>query len=67
MEYKPSRVFNRNQDKDLIVEKLPNSKKSIMSLEDIYEEFWEFINEENEEFIDFIKKDARRRNIRVAQ
>jgi hypothetical protein len=33
-----------------------------MSLEDIYEEFWEFIDDSNEEFIDFIRKDNRRRN-----
>ena len=33
-----------------------------MTLKDIYEEFWEFIDEDNEEFSEFIENDARRRN-----
>ncbi|MFX1277623.1 MAG: hypothetical protein ACFFBP_22820 [Promethearchaeota archaeon] len=37
-----------------------SQKMKIMSLEEIYEEFWEFIDEENEEFIELIKKDPRR-------
>ncbi len=32
-----------------------------MTLKDMYEEFWEFIDEDNEEFSEFIKNDVRRR------
>jgi len=31
-----------------------------MTLQKIYEEFWEFIDENNEEFREFILNDARR-------
>ncbi|TFF95136.1 MAG: hypothetical protein EU544_03415 [Promethearchaeota archaeon] len=39
------------------------SKKS-MSLEEIYEEFWEFIDEDNPEFQEFIKKDKKRQALK---
>ncbi|TFF86806.1 MAG: hypothetical protein EU517_00080 [Promethearchaeota archaeon] len=32
-----------------------------MSLDEIYEEFWEYIEDDNEQFQDFISKDKRRR------
>jgi len=32
-----------------------------MTLKDMYEEFWEFIDNDNEEFSEFIKNDVRRR------
>lgn len=48
-------------------ENLPNKqqlsdthKKSKMTLEDIYNEFWEFIDDQNNIFREFIKKDSRR-------
>lgn len=52
LEYKPqsSKIENKN---------IQTKKK--MSLKDIYEEFWEFIDEDNEQFTDFIKNDFRRR------
>ncbi len=34
-----------------------------MSLEEIYEEFWEFIDDKNEEFSVLIKKDPRRKTL----
>jgi len=37
-----------------------NFQKKNMSLEDIYNEFWEFIDENNEKFRVFINKDLRR-------
>jgi len=37
--------------------KTPNSK---MSLEDIYQEFWEFIDNDNSTFLPYISKDKRR-------
>jgi len=51
--------------------KLPNRKpkrtsiKKVMTLKDIYEEFWEFIDEENEEFREFILIDKRRINLHI--
>ena len=36
----------------------PKSKK--MTLEEIYKEFWEYIDEDNQEFKEFIQKDTRR-------
>jgi len=36
-------------------------EKKEMTLRDMYEEFWEFIDEDNEEFSEFIKNDVRRR------
>ena len=46
-------------NKDL---QLPNStsKKNLVILKDIYEEFWEFIDDINPEFEDFILNDKRR-------
>ena len=32
-----------------------------MTLEEIYEEFWEFVDEDNPEFQEFIIKDKRRK------
>ncbi|MFX1314460.1 MAG: hypothetical protein ACFE9T_01230 [Promethearchaeota archaeon] len=37
--------------------------KKIMALKDIYEEFWEFIDNDNEEFQKFIVRDERRKNL----
>ena len=61
----------RNDDdlfKNLVLEgnylkyepKVQNDKKE-MTLEGIYEEFWEFIDEDNPEFQEFIIKDKRRK------
>ncbi len=52
LEYKPrkSKIQNNN-----------NQQKKEMTLKDMYEEFWEFIDDDNEEFSEFIKNDARRR------
>ncbi len=36
----------------------PKSKK--MTLEEIYKEFWEYIDDDNQEFKEFIQKDTRR-------
>ncbi|MGB5912288.1 MAG: hypothetical protein WBH31_13925 [Promethearchaeia archaeon] len=36
-------------------------KKEVMSLKDIYNEFWEFIDNKNSFFSDFIKHDKRRK------
>ncbi|MHA1147740.1 MAG: hypothetical protein ACTSR8_05805 [Promethearchaeota archaeon] len=41
----------------------PPRKKGDINLERIYEEFWELIDDDNEEFQEFIKKDKRRKNM----
>ena len=52
LEYRPKVMRNNKDQKD--------SHKSNMSLKDIYDEFWEFIDENNEKFKVFIDKDLRR-------
>ena len=62
VEYRPRKANHQNLG--TLPEKRPifHTKKKKMGLEDIYEEFWEFIADDNEEFIDYIRKDTRRRN-----
>ncbi len=58
IEYKPKEIPKNihNHQKN----RKSNFKKKNMSLEDIYNEFWEFIDEDNEKFRIFINKDLRR-------
>ena len=49
------------QQKTKIIKKIKEKR----SLKDIYDEFWEFINDSNSEFKDFISKDKRRLNVRI--
>ena len=65
VEYKPKNAFNRSLEKQGNRVKLTNSHRKMMSLEDIYEEFWEFISEDNLEFIELIRKDPKRNLSRV--
>ena len=53
---------NRKNDKQINekIKKNKNSEKE-MTLEEIYKEFWEFIDENNEQFQEFILKDKRRK------
>jgi len=51
-----------NNNKKKIVE-IKANEKSKMTLTEIYDEFWEFIDENNETFQKFILKDKRRRLI----
>lgn len=53
LEYKPRKFKILNDN---------TQKKKNMTLKDIYEEFWEFIDDSNEEFSEFIKNDIRKRN-----
>ena len=39
------------------------NRKNLRTLQDIYEEFWEFINDNNEIFQKFIVKDKKRRSL----
>jgi hypothetical protein len=62
VEYKPNRKTSRDSH-------LPpkNSENSIgkRSLKDIYNEFWEFIDDRNIEFKEFIEKDKRRLKLKL--
>lgn len=53
-----------NSDKEM-EKRNPNQKVKLksrkMSLKEIYEEFWEFINIDNENFLEFINQDKRRK------
>jgi len=58
LEYKPKKIKTNT---NLHLKNQKNiSQKKIMSLEDIYNEFWEFIDENNEKFRIFINNDLRR-------
>ena len=66
VEYRPSletKSKKRNDDKKLPSKKEDFKKKNKrMSLKEIYDEFWEFIDETNEEFSQFIQIDSRRKS-----
>ncbi len=53
--------LNSKNDKknDTLVKQIKQQKKNMTSKE-IYEEFWEFIDEDNEIFLEYIMKDNRR-------
>ncbi len=51
-----------NPNKKKIDNPTPNDEKHVMSMEEIYDEFWEFIGDENEEFKQFIEIDNRRKS-----
>ena len=55
LEYKPTNTNSKKSE----YQKSP-SHQNKMTLEEIYNEFWEFIDENNEKFKDFIDKDSRR-------
>jgi hypothetical protein len=55
LEYNPTKELNDNRNQ---TNHAP--KKTVNRLEEIYNEFWEFIEENNELFQDFIKSDKRR-------
>ncbi|MFX1337807.1 MAG: hypothetical protein ACFFDK_04295 [Promethearchaeota archaeon] len=52
---------HKNKNETSKVKKLRIEKKE-MTLEEIYEQFWEFIDDDNQEFREFIIKDQRREN-----
>ena len=61
LEYKPKNTEYKI-NKSLKKQKMPTQEKKI-SLGEIYNEFWELIDEDNEKFRDFIEKDSRRNQI----
>ncbi len=54
---------NKVKDSDLQHENI--SKRKVATLKDIYEEFWEFIDDDNEKFHVFIKKDKKRKKLSI--
>jgi hypothetical protein len=60
LEHKQTKPITRESDSDLMQKKQLQKKKK--SLKEIYDEFWEFIEEDNKLFEDFILKDKRREN-----
>ncbi|MFX0072631.1 MAG: hypothetical protein ACFFAO_16225 [Candidatus Hermodarchaeota archaeon] len=57
IEYKPKSANSKNFGKDAMENTNKNKK---MTLEEIYEQFWEFIDENNPQFKELIIKDKRR-------
>ena len=62
--------FEKNNNSIEFKNKLINTKPknskiegSVMNLEDIYNEFWDFIDRNNKKFQEFIKKDTKRVNL----
>ena len=59
LEYKPNKIRTHNinrKDEDNLL-----NRDKEMKLQEIYEEFWEFIDDDNTEFKEFIVKDKKRR------
>ena len=59
VEYRPTNPLKH--ERSLTKQKLRKIREEKMSDEQIYEEFWEFIDDNNVEFHDFIVKDKRRK------
>ena len=60
LEYNPNQ---KQENKDKKEQKLlPKSSDTNLTLQEIYNEFWEFIDKDNEQFQEFIKYDVRRKN-----
>ena len=62
VEFKPIRKDNRNSHPPPMKSEINTGKRN---LKDIYEEFWEFIDDKNSKFKEFIEKDKRRINLRL--
>ncbi|NVM37464.1 MAG: hypothetical protein HWN81_17850 [Candidatus Lokiarchaeota archaeon] len=58
VEYKPKKIESKK--KEYIRNQESSSQKKKMTLKDIYNEFWELIDDDNDKFKDFIKNDLRR-------
>ncbi|MFX0145344.1 MAG: hypothetical protein ACFE9C_14870 [Candidatus Hodarchaeota archaeon] len=61
VEYRPK--ISKNNNPKCKIEQNFTSKKRKLTLKEIYNEFWEFIEEDNEKFRDLINKDYRRSQI----
>jgi hypothetical protein len=62
VEFNPKRKNNRDSHPPLITTERNKEKRP---LKDIYDEFWEFINDNNVDFKKFIEKDKRRLKLKL--
>ncbi len=62
LEYNPNCIRKNREFQEQEI-KL-NSEDKIKTLQEVYNEFWEFIDENNNTFHDFIKNDERRKDVR---
>jgi len=62
VEYNPKRKNNRDSRPPPIAIERNKGKRN---LKDIYDEFWEFINDNNGDFKEFIEKDKRRLKLKL--
>ncbi|MFX0040311.1 MAG: hypothetical protein ACFFCY_00730 [Promethearchaeota archaeon] len=61
IEYKP-KISKNNEKKSKKIQSIRSQKRK-MTIKEIYNEFWEFIDDNNETFRDLIEKDLRRSHI----
>ncbi len=59
LEYNPKKVKKIHINSE--PEKIVSNEEKVMTLKEIYEEFWEFIDDDNPEFKEYIIKDKKRR------
>ena len=62
VEFNPKRKINRDSRPPPITTERNKGKRN---LKDIYDEFWEFINDNNGDFKEFIEKDKRRLKLKL--
>jgi len=62
VEFKPKRINNRNSHP---LPKITENSKGKRNLKDIYNEFWEFIDDRNINFQEFIENDKRRVKLKL--
>jgi len=62
---KPVPINSDSRKEKKIIKQKANSKNSKLTLKEIYEEFWEFIDENNKNFHDFIVRDNRRQKFSI--
>ncbi len=60
LEYRPNRKQENKEFKEIAIQTKPGEK--IKPLQEVYDEFWEFIDENNKMFRDFIRNDERRKD-----
>ncbi len=62
IEFNPKRKINRDSRPPPITTEINKGKRNV---KDIYDEFWEFINDNNVDFKKFIEKDKRRLKLKL--
>jgi hypothetical protein len=65
IEYKPSESKPKVKSKSFCTLNEARFKDDNLTLKEIYEKFWEFIDDNNPKFKDYIEKDKRRENLKI--